>query len=661
MLAPPVAAQQWNDEAVRRLVARAAAERSAALGDSSLRSWSARAHGILTFHAEFAGGLPSGPRLIRGDELDVEVYWERPDRSKQVVRAWRDSTFFPTNLAYHRDHLGIVSNDFGDRIRIGDGDEVADVVHPLAPDGPAWYDYRLRDTLRIGTGGHRLVLAGIEVRPRSPTAPGVAGMIHLDLDRAQMVRFRFTFTPAAYRDRDLENLTVMLERSLVEDRYWLPYRQEIEIRRRSATLDFPVRGVIRGRWDIDGYSINPTIPVSGPGSWLGGLRGPGGPPFSGTLISRLDSTLTPVEGSALAEIRTAASRIAGQRLAGRGRLRPGVPRGSEFLRWNRVEGLRLGAGLGGRALGLERVQAAVGVSLHDGRVTGRIDLARAVGRVSLGAEISRQMEDAGDRPAASGAANTLAGLVGGRDLGDYALIDRLAVGVTGEVGRGLVARLAVGREQAASVEARARPISGDSRPNPALGDAGFWVGRLDGRLAGTGSGAGWTADGRAEVGAGSTTWGRIALRADRIWRAGGGEWEVEVATGAATARLPARRAFLLGGVGTLPGRPFREEAGRSLAMARLDRRWSVRGPSVGLGAFGRTAPRMEAGLFAALGRTAGQGSDWPWQAGTGWHPVVGAGLQLFDRAIRVEVGRGLGRGAVTTVAIDVDPRWWPIL
>ena len=658
-LAPPLAAQQWNDAAARNLVDRAIGERTVATLDSSLRSYSARAHGLLTFHAEFDDLVP-GSRLVRGDELDVEVYWERPDRSKQVIRAWRDSTFFPTDLAYHRDHLGIVSNDFGARIRIGDGDEVADVVHPLAPDGPDWYDYRIRDTLRIASAGRHLVLAGLDIRPRDPSRPGVAGTLYLDVERAQVVRFRFTFTRAAYRDRDLEDLTVRLERSLIDDRYWLPYRQEIEIRRRSAVVDFPVRGVIRGRWDIGDYQINAVVPQPGPGSWIGGLRKPGGQPWPTLLMAQLDSTLSPLESAGLEQIRSAARSVVGRRLGGRAGFRPGVSRASDVFRWNRVEGLRLGAGVAWRGLGFDRVTATAGLATVDGRLTGRVNLDRSAGGIRFEAEAFRQVVDVADWPAVSTPVNTIAAALGGRDLGDYVLLDRIAVGA-GTVGAdGIAVRAEVAWERPRSIGMTARPIWGRSRDNPLLGTGGSWIGRLGAAVGPAGAGFGWAGELRGEVGSGPTTYGRLAGQVEWTGRASRGEWRMQGIGGVATGGLPARRAFLLGGVGTLPGERFRSSAGRALLLVRAERLWSMPGPSLGLGIFGRTAPTLLVGPFLAAGLSFGRVPG-PWEAGSGWRPVAGLSAQFFDRAIRLEVGRGVRGGGVTTLSVDLDRRWWPIL
>ena len=88
----------------------------------------------------------------------------------------------------------------------------------------------------------------------------MVGTLYLDVATAQLVRFRFSFTPAAYLDRQLEDISIVLENSLYEQRYWLPYRQEVEIRRRTTWLDFPARGIIRGRWEIEGYDLNVPLP-----------------------------------------------------------------------------------------------------------------------------------------------------------------------------------------------------------------------------------------------------------------------------------------------------------------------------------------------------------------------------------------------------------------
>src|SRR3970282_1485542 len=114
----PLTGQEWNSPETRALVDRAVERRLAVQADSALMSYRARAHGFVFFLAQVGEGVTEPPSLVKADELDVEVYWRAPERSKQVILGWRDGTFLPTDIHYHRDHLGIVTNNFGNRIRI---------------------------------------------------------------------------------------------------------------------------------------------------------------------------------------------------------------------------------------------------------------------------------------------------------------------------------------------------------------------------------------------------------------------------------------------------------------------------------------------------------------------------------------------------------------
>src|SRR3954467_14946882 len=225
----PLLAQAWNSPETLALVRRAVNRRLDVQADTSLMSYRTRAHGFVFFLAQVGEGLSQPPRLVKADELDVDVYWQAPNRTKQVILGWRDGAFLPTDINYHRDHLGIVTNNFGNVIRIGEGDEVRDVPHPLSPLGLTAYDYALGDSLVIRTAAGETVVREVQVRPRSFARPLVVGTLYLDTATAQLVRFRFSFTPAAYLDKQLEDISIVLENSLFERRYWLPYRQEVEI------------------------------------------------------------------------------------------------------------------------------------------------------------------------------------------------------------------------------------------------------------------------------------------------------------------------------------------------------------------------------------------------------------------------------------------------
>src|ERR687895_1243750 len=143
------AAQTWNDARTLALVGRATERRAQQLADTGLTDYRATARGYLTFLAQFGEGFPEPPKIVKADELALEVYWRAPNLSKQRIVGRRDTLLLPTDISYHRDHLGIVQNNFPDIIRLGEGEEVSDVPHPLSAAGLAEYDVGIRDSLRI--------------------------------------------------------------------------------------------------------------------------------------------------------------------------------------------------------------------------------------------------------------------------------------------------------------------------------------------------------------------------------------------------------------------------------------------------------------------------------------------------------------------------------
>src|SRR5207247_7289757 len=94
------------------------------------------------------------------------------------------------------------------------------------------------------------------VRAKRFDLPRVVGTLYLDATAADLVSMAFNLTPRAYLYPQLEDVSVVLDNALWEQRWWLPYHQEIEIRRRATWLDVPARGIIRTRWEIDGYVFN---------------------------------------------------------------------------------------------------------------------------------------------------------------------------------------------------------------------------------------------------------------------------------------------------------------------------------------------------------------------------------------------------------------------
>jgi len=83
------AQQTWNDPRTRALVERATERRTNQLADTALVDYKATAHGYVTFLAQFGEGFPEPPKIVKADELGLEVYWRAPDLRKQRIMGRR--------------------------------------------------------------------------------------------------------------------------------------------------------------------------------------------------------------------------------------------------------------------------------------------------------------------------------------------------------------------------------------------------------------------------------------------------------------------------------------------------------------------------------------------------------------------------------------------
>jgi hypothetical protein len=665
--ASPLAAQSWDSPDALALVRRAVDQRAAVEADSALQSYRTRAHGFVFFLAQVGEGLTEPPRLVKADELDVEVYWQAPNRSKQVVLGWRDGAFLPTDIEYHRDHLGIVTNNFGDVIRIGEGDEVRDAIHPLSRGGRAAYQFALGDSLAIRTGGGDVIVREVQVRPRSFALPLVVGTLYIDSETAELVRFRFSFTPAAYLDRQLEDITIVLENARFENRWWLPFRQEIEIRRRASFFDFPARGIIRGRWEIADYDINVVLPpalLAGPA--IGGLRRPrpDDSTWSGPLSEAIADVAAPVNRQDMDALRVEVERIAGSRALGglpSNRLAAGSL--SDLAHVNRVQGLALGFGgvLGFRGSRIQ-LRPRIGYGTSDHRVTGGLTLLAGSGatQLSLGAE--RRIRDLADVPVISPTLNSLLSQEAGDDYGDYVLLHGAAAGVRHRISGRTSLSLEVGIEESRSVGVRSSPANGSYRPNPPLGAGTFRVVRAAVERASGGIAVRQDLQGRLALEAAEGVGEYLRATAEGRWlrSAGRGQLLARAYLGAGTDRLPAYRSFVLGGRGSLVGEPFRAYGGRAAALAHVEWRFEVPFPAIPMGSFASTGRHLTAAPYLAAGWADRPLQGLPWDGTDGVRPVAGIAFEWLMRLIRLEVGVGLRDGTVG-VSVDVNRDWWGVL
>ena len=672
-----LAAQQtWNDPRTTALVQRATERRASQLADTALVDYKATAHGYVTFLAQFGEGFPEPPKIVKADELGLEVYWRAPDLSKQRIMGRRDTLLLPTDINYHRDHLGIVQNNFRNIIRIGEGDEVRDVPHPLSPTGLQVYDFAIRDSLQIRLADKILDVYEVRVRPKDDRQPRTVGAVYIDKETGEVVRMAFSFTRAALIDKDLEDVSVVLENALIEGRFWLPRRQEIEIRRTGSWLDYPARGIIRGRWEICCYEVNTGIP---PGVF-------GGPeivmaptadriahpfPFTGHVLDSLPPDVRAVTDADVKKVQDEARALVREAALARARSFAFSARHiSDLARFNRVEGLALGSGFLQRLGGGVAVAAAGRYGFSDKELKGRGALEYTTGagsRLTLGAE--RQYRDVGDEQETSLVRNTVAAQEFGADYTDT--YDVRSVSLSGSLARlGWRPSFELSYDQHDSLAVHARPASGRFEPTiPAQGlhEIRFTLG-LDRSTTLTFAGY--------ELG--------VHLAASGIWLQSESPLlresflrptaTLDLQKPFASSRIvfhtvgsaifgdelavPVQHLAYFGGPTTGPGYDFHEFVGKGGVSQRIEYRFLAPFLPIPLGRFGKAPGTITLAPFANAVWIDGSAPFNP--SRLGWYPSLGLGaLTVFD-VLRFDVARGLRDGR-WTFGVDIGRDFWSVL
>ncbi|HVT40610.1 MAG TPA: hypothetical protein VHE78_16320 [Gemmatimonadaceae bacterium] len=672
----PANAQQWNDARTMALVDLAITRRAAQLADTGLTDYRANAHGYLTFLAQLGEGFPDPPKVVRTDELALEVYWRSPNQSKQKIVGRRDTVLVPTDINYHRDHLAIIQNNFPSVIRLGDGDEVLDVPHPLSPPGRDAYDFAIADSLLIRTNDRAFDVIMVKVRPKDDRQPRAVGAVYLDRANGTVVRMTFSFTRAALKDPQLEDVNVILENGLVDGRFWLPRRQEIEITRTSTWMDFPARGIIRGRWEVCCVQVNsglqpplfagPEIVTLPPGA----LRAF---PFKGGILEGLPAEVKLSENDDVRRMQAEARELVRAEALARVQRTVLFARSlSDFVRVNRVEGIAIGAGVT-RLLGEGlTVQGRARYGFADRALKGRASLRwqRANG-VGLSVTAGDDFREAGDEPEVSVVRNSVAAQEFGSDLTDYYRARGWGLALDAGTGLGARWRFVLERERQQPLAVHARPASGAYRPAFAADALDAWRLSLEAYHANgpgplgsiIGAGASLLAA-RVHVVEGSRrgeemSFGRLGFVARLERQFGADRLALGTTAGVLAGRdPPAQSLVFFGGPVTGPGYAFHEISGAYGLSERFEWRHPILSVPVSLGRYGHLAMPVSLAPFAQGiwigGRPqvdAGRG---------GWFPALGLGvLTVFD-LLRFDIARGL-RGGRWTFSVDFSRELWRIL
>jgi hypothetical protein len=674
----------WNDPRALELIRRAEQQRTTTQTDTGLVDYQADARGYVYFYLDRRD--TNERTLVKTDQVALDVYWKSPNLSKQRIIGLRDEKKLPTSIHYHQDHLSVVQDNFGDLIRLGDGDEVRDVMHPAAPGAEGTYDYRLADSssIRLPGAGERVEVYEVQVRPRRTDRPALVGSVFVDKRQGAIVRMAFTFTAASYVDRQLDYINVELENGLWKGRFWLPDHQQVEIRRQLPELGFPAGGVIRGTMRISHYRFNqdlrpslfagPKI-VSVPEAQRRAFH------FEEGLYDEIrQEGLSPdVE---LGEVRRMAAEIVRkQLLSGLPAVRLDIPAVSDIFRYDRAEGPVAAFGTtlhprealevrlnGGWAFGAEHPVANV-----------RSVLTRPAFRLRGDAyfDLPRDLQPG---PNVSGGMNTLSALLAGRDYtdlyyargGQLALMRAVTPGWTGT----LTARGEV--QRSAQTEATFSASGDHFRPVLPIDEGTMLRGGLalsHGAAAGTARA--WLANVAVDGGhllargdAPDQSFVRPTVEAGLIRRyvARSASVEGRLSAGTLLAGQPVQEMFFIGGRGTVPGFGYRSFTGPDFATARvaagadLLKPWIRGRVMASAGWVGDHTPHA-----VAFGFDDPEGTlpppDFAYGVRTTARPIasVGAGVGLVYDILRMDVHRGLGPYGRWELVVEANPTFWDFL
>lgn len=273
----PTDSAVFANPATRELIERAIARHGAV--DQAVQDYSAR----FRYRLSFGLGRRRWAMVPNAsvEEQEGRVEWSQPNdlrveilgrRSVARQRGLRTTSTF--------DRPWFIPRSLGDSIRVF-GNEIPPraAVHPLAAEGPAWYGYRLSDSVQLTTPeGRRVKLLGVEVLPRRNGPSLVAGRLWLDAERADLVRLSFRFVGTElWLDPDEDDdgpspdrmnrivsriltLDADLEYALQEERFWMPYRQTV-----SGRVELPWFGELvvpfQATTTFEEYQINTGRPI----------------------------------------------------------------------------------------------------------------------------------------------------------------------------------------------------------------------------------------------------------------------------------------------------------------------------------------------------------------------------------------------------------------
>jgi hypothetical protein len=346
---------------------------------------------------------------------------------------------------------------------------------------------------------------------------------------------------------------------------------------------------------------------------------------------------------------------------------------SDFVQFNRAEGLAVGGGLAtrfGRGLDAE-VRARYGID--DRAVKGRVMTEWQSPRAGIRLFAMRDFREAGDIPERSRLVNSLAAQEFGADATDPYHVEGVGIGFDAHELRGLRLRLDGTVERQRALDIRATPARGTfPRILPATRVRAARV-TLSADRATALSFLGTELRANAELRASRltsddasvpfspTTVGRafLSLGIERPLGASRLVLQTHAGVVGGGGGIPPQEWLWFGGPVSAPGYAYHELGALGAVSQRVEWRAPVPFPAVPLGRFGRVPGEATLAPFAQ-GTFVRRALDEDVAHPTGVYPSVGVALIPFFGLVRVQVARGLRNGR-WSFDVDLSREFWGIL
>jgi hypothetical protein len=264
--------------------------------DTTLADYTSRQNTLVSL--SFITDRLAPPKLIVASELASAVAWQRDAGLQVKMLGQRYVTSFAREVEAGLDfgRPWFVATAPGDSLRLLGGIDIPNraAVHPFASGAERYYTYEIGDTVTLYVADRQVDLVEVAVTPTRGDEALVVGSLWVDAATGDVgaMQIRFVGMPlwdaedeseAKWANRIL-SVTASMQQGLWEQRYWLPYRQEVELMVRIPFIgNFAVPVIFRN--EFDRYEVNTGQPIA----WIS----------PDSLRSGVDSSSTFDEGATL--------------------------------------------------------------------------------------------------------------------------------------------------------------------------------------------------------------------------------------------------------------------------------------------------------------------------------------------------------------------------